>query len=351
MTRGRTAPDPVLVARLRAQLLTDRSGSDPVDVVERILAVQAQDGRGFRLAVRARSTVAAASAVDRALTDDRSLVVDWLGRGTLHLVTAEDRHWLHALLAPQLTTATKRRLEQEGVDPAMAERGVALVARTLREDGPQSRAQLRERLDAIGVRTQGQALVHLLGAATTQGHVLRGPVAGGEQLFADPLTWLGPQPPLPDRAVLLAELARRYLVGHGPASDRDLAYWTGLTLGDARTGLAGVHHLVEHADGLVSLRTEEPDDTALPEPVLLGPFDPLLHGWVSRALVLGEDLGVVTSNGIFRPVTLVDGRAPAVWRLAGGTLTWEVRDGWALAPRAEQALRRDADAVRTYLAD
>jgi hypothetical protein len=49
-------------------------------------------------------------------------------------------------------------------------------------------------------------------------------------------------------------------------------------------------------------------------------------------------------------VALVDGRAPAVWRLAGGTLTWEVRDGWALAPRAEQALRRDADAVRAYLA-
>jgi hypothetical protein len=291
-----------------------------------------------------------ASAVDRALTVDRSLVVDWLNRGTLHLIRSEDRAWLHALLAPQLATATRRRLQQEGVDAAMAERGVALVARTLSEDGPQSRAQLRARLDSADVRTVGQALVHLLGAATIEGHVLRGPVLDGEQLFAHPLTWLGPPPSLPDRDVLLTELARRYLVGHGPATDRDLAYWTGLSLGDARRGLAGVRHLVERSDGLAALHDADPDDAELPDPVLLGPFDPLLHGWVSRELVLGEDLGVVTSNGIFRPVALVQGRAAAVWRLAGGVLTWEVREGWSLAKGAEQSLTLDADAVRAYLA-
>ena len=343
-------PDAVLLARLSAQLLTRPEAQDPVDVVERLLAVQAQDGRGFRLAVRARSTVPGASAVERALTEERSLVVDWLNRGTLHLVRSEDHAWLHALTAPRLRTSGNRRLRQEGVDPAMAERGVALIVQAVREDGPQTRAQLRDRLDAAGVRTAGQALVHILGAASYDGLVLRGPVVDGEQAFVDPESWLGPRPPLPDRDEALAELARRYLAGHGPARDHDLAYWTGLPLGDARRGLAGLRNLVDHGDGLVSLTAPE-DGLDAPEPVLLGPFDPLLHGWKSRELVVGDDEeGVVTSNGLFRPVALVDGVAVAVWRLAGGELTWSVREGRRLRPRAEAALRSDEARVRAYLA-
>ena len=339
----------VLAARLRAQLLTSREAADPVAVVDRLLAVQAQDGRGFRLAVRARSSVTSASDVDRALTDDRSLVVDWLGRGTLHLVRSEDHAWLHALTAVRRRTESARRLAQEGVDPAMAERGIAVVSRAVRDDGPQTRGQLRDRLDAAGVRTEGQALIHVLGAASYQGLLLRGPVVEGEQAFVDPESWLGPRPALPERDVLLAELARRYLAGHGPATADDLAYWIGLPLGDARRGLAGVRGLVDLGDGLVSLSA--PDDRDhLPAPMLLGPFDPVLHGWRSRALVVGDDEeGVVTSNGLFRSVALVDGHAVAVWRLAGGRISWTVREGRELDAAVEDELRADAARVLSYL--
>lgn len=339
----------VLAARMRAQLLTTRDAADPVAVVDRLLAVQAQDGRGFRLAVRARSSVASAYDVERELTDDRSLVVDWLGRGTLHLVRSEDHAWLHALTAVRRSTESARRLAQEGVDPAMAERGIDVVSRALREEGPQTRAKLRERLDAAGVRTAGQALIHVLGAASLRGLLLRGPVVDGDQAFVDPESWLGPRPALPERDVLLAELARRYLLGHGPASADDLAYWIGLPLGDARRGLAGVRGLVDHGDGLVSLAGQDAADD-LPAPVLLGPFDPVLHGWRSRVLVVGDDEeGVVTSNGIFRSVALVDGRAVAVWGLAGGRITWTVREGYRLDPEVESALSADGERVVAYL--
>ena len=76
----------------------------------RLLAVQGQDPRGFRLAVRARTRGLTAADVDRALTDDRSLVVTWLNRGTLHLVRSEDYPWLHALTAPPQATGIARRL-------------------------------------------------------------------------------------------------------------------------------------------------------------------------------------------------------------------------------------------------
>ena len=49
-----------------------------------------------------------------------------------------------------------------GVGDAQAARGVALIDTTLAEEGPLSRAQLRERLERARGPVRGQALVHLL---------------------------------------------------------------------------------------------------------------------------------------------------------------------------------------------
>ncbi len=95
------------------------------------------------------------------------------------------------------------------------------------------------------------------------------------------------QPEPVDREKALAELARRYLVGHGPADDRDLARWAGLPLRDARAGLAAIaSELEQRKDGLVDLKGR-PDPAPLPAPRLLGAFDPLLLGWTSREEVVG----------------------------------------------------------------
>src|SRR5918995_6476566 len=112
------------MARLTAQLLAGAPASDPVAVVERLLAVQGQDPRGARLAVRARTEGVTAADVDRALTDERSLLITWLNRGTLHLVRSDDYGWLHALTAPRQLKPTARRLSQLGVGAADADRGV-----------------------------------------------------------------------------------------------------------------------------------------------------------------------------------------------------------------------------------
>ena len=191
----------------------------------------------MRLAIRARTTGLCAADVDRALTEERSLLITWLNRGTLHLVRSEDYSWLHALTAPPHFTGTARRLAQEGVSAAAADRGVAAVERALAEEGPLTRAQLCERVARAGVRTEGQALVHVLALASLRGLVVRGPMCRREQAYVLVRDWLGEQPRSADRGSALAELARRYLVGHGPAGDRDLARWAGLPLRDARAGL------------------------------------------------------------------------------------------------------------------
>ena len=306
--------------RLAAQHLVGPPAGGVVQVVDRLLAVQAQDLRAARLAVRARTAGLTVADVDRLLAD-RSLVVTWLNRGTLHLVKIQDYWWLQRLTTPQLSTGNARRLAQEGVSPDQAERGVAVVEAALAAGGPQTRAQLREIVAAAGVPVAGQALVHILMLSAIRGLTVRGPVIGTEQAFVLVREWLGEPPEVTDRDTALAALARRFLAGHGPASERDLAKWAGITLGDARRGLrAAGADLEERPGGLVDLaRRQLPEGR--PRPKLLGGFDPLLHGWVDRTPVLGDNQGVVTSNGIFRPFALVDGRAVATWAFPRGRVT------------------------------
>jgi hypothetical protein len=337
----------VIAERLSSQLLAGPPARDPVEVARRLLAVQGQDPRGARLAIRARSTGLAAADVDSALTEDRSLLITWLNRGTLHLVASEDYAWLHALTAPPLLVGNARRLAQEGVAPDAAERGVAVIERALIEEGPLGRTQLRERLAAAGVRTEGQALVHLLMLASLRGLTVRGPMVGSQHAYALVRDWLGEAGPV-DRERALAELARRYLAGHGPADDRDLAKWAGLALRDVRAGLGAISaELHEREDGLLEL-ARHPAPAPLPGPRLLGAFDPLLLGWRSRAPVLEDShRGVVTLNGLFRPFALVRGRAAATWSISGNEVV--LKPFGRLARTDEVALRADGTDVMRYL--
>ncbi|HWH45166.1 MAG TPA: winged helix DNA-binding domain-containing protein [Thermoleophilaceae bacterium] len=340
-------PTPV-AERTRAQLLSGPRAASPVAVAQRLLAIQGQDPRGARLAVRARSRGLTASCVDRCLTDDRSLVVTWLNRGTLHLVASEDHHWLLALTAAGPTTSCMARLRRLGVPAASADRGVAAVERALAAEGPLIRDELRERIAAAGVPTEGQALVHVLMLACLRGLAVRGPMKGGEHAYVLVRDWLG-APPRRERDAALAELARRYLAGHGPASDRDLARWAGVPLGAARSGLRAIgREIEERAGGLVALRGAT-RARALPPPRLLGAFDPVLLGWTSRTDVIDPAHGTrIVDGGIFRSFALAEGRAVALWRLQRGRVEIE-----PLAPIPEEvvgALEREARDVERFLA-
>jgi len=326
----------LLAARLTAQLLAGPPARDPVAVAERILAVQGQDPRGFRLAVRARSQGVTAADVDRALTEERSLIVGWFNRGTLHLVRSEDYPMLQAVTTPPLRTSSERRLVQEGLSPRAAERGVAAIVNALADEGPLTSVALRERVARTGVRAEGQSLYHLLFKASLDGLVVRGPMAGKRQAYALVRDWLPDAKPV-DRDAVLGEFARRYLAGHAPANDRDLARWAGIPLRDARAGLAAVKPARES-------RRRTPE---LPRPKLLGAFEPCLLGWNSRADIVGDAPNLVTAGGMFYPFAMVGGRAVARWKLADGRLQL---DPFRRIPGPDRdALERDAEDVEAFL--
>jgi winged helix DNA-binding protein len=335
-----------IAERLTAQGLAGPPLKRPVDVAERLLAVQGQDPRGARLAVRARTAGLSAADVDRALTEQRALLITWLNRGTLHLIRSEDYPLLQSLTTPPLRTSADRRLRQEGLSEATIEKALKTVEKALAEEGPLSGKQLKERLEVARLQTAGQAFIHLMFLAAVRGISVRGPMLGKQHAYVLVEDWLGPQRP-PERDVALAELARRYLVGHGPADERDLARWSGLPLRDARAGLEAIaRRLRQREDGLVELR-RAPPPAPLPPPRLLGAFDPLLLGWISREEVVGPHKLLVTINGIFRPFALVDGRAVATWGLAGGKVT--IKHLGKVSKKAAAALEADAAAVQQFL--
>jgi hypothetical protein len=170
--------------------------------------------------------------------------------------------------------------------------------------------------------------------ATLRGVCVRGPVVGKEQAFVLLRDWL-PRPKPVAREKALRELATRYLASHHPATDRDLARWAGITLGDARKGLSGAKEPAVEA-------------APLPGPTLLGPYEELLMGWESRDLVLGDNRQVVTMNGIFKPIALVKGKAVATWSLPRGKV--QVEPFAPLASTVRTALQREAADVERFLA-
>ena len=321
----------VLEARFAAQLLAARRARDTAAVCEHLLAVQAQDLRSARLAVRARTQGSSASDVDRALTKERSVVIGWLNRGTLHLVRREDYWWLHALTTPPLFTGNTRRLAQLEVTPPVANRAVGVIERALADEGPLTRDQLRDRVRAVGVPTDGQALIHLLMLACLRGVAVRGPFIAGKHAYVLARDWLG-DPPRFDRPVALAELARRYLAGHAPADEHDLAKWAGLPLRDARAGLSAVAGKVARLP-----------DGGGPRAVLLDQWDPLLVGWRSREDLLRHYPLRGSASNHYRPFAYV--RALAV-------ATWSFRDGVAaIAEPFARLTRGDREALALDVVD
>jgi winged helix DNA-binding protein len=229
-------------------------------------------------------------------------------------------------------------VRQEGVSADDAERAVGIVERALADEGPLTRPELAERIAARGIRTEGQATPHLLLAAALRGIALLGPLRDGGQAFALARDWLGGEPAAVDREVALAELARRYLRGHGPASAADLAAWAGVPLRDARAGLEAIAGELTTRGDLIDLAAREAPPDAIPAR-LLPAFDPYLLGWKDRSFAVpaAHAKRVHPGGGMLRATATVDGRAVGTWTLPGGTVDLQLFGRVSAATRADLA--------------
>ena len=153
-----------------------------------------------------------------------------------------------------------------------------------------------------------------------------GPVEGRTQRFVLLDEWAPAASDAPaGRDETLGELFAGYVSGHGPVTLKDFAWWTGLTLGDARAGLAAAGDRVERFPGDDVERFTAPGmaDAASHRPtgaLALAAFDEYFLGYTDRSAVCDprhHDRVIPGGNGVFQPVLVVDGRVIGTWRRAG----------------------------------
>ena len=306
--------------RLVNQRIEGERFEKPEEVVRWLGAIQAQDYPQALWAVGLRLRSATVADVERAVAEGRILRT-WPMRGTLHFVPPEDARWMLELSASRVLARDGRRLGQLGLDEVLMERCKELFYVALRGNRRLSRPEMMRLLEEAGVRTEGQRGYHILWYLSQEGMICPGPMQGKQQTFVLLEEWVPNLREL-SREESLAELAGRYFASHGPATVHDFAWWAGLTVTEARSGLeARMPGLIsEKIDGKEYwMASDAPDHTAYDEAGvhLLPAFDEYLLGYRDRTAALArEDASKIVpgGNGVFRPTIVVGGRVVATWK-------------------------------------
>ncbi|RAX23180.1 MULTISPECIES: DNA glycosylase AlkZ-like family protein [unclassified Actinomyces] len=403
------APREMSYLRILAQgLVPATTAPDVVEAVRRQLAVQGQQPSAVPHALILRADGATGSAVDAAFASGH-LVRSWPMRGTIHITTSADHHWLREALMHRSDAWTRQTEARLGIDDAVLGRAADAALTLIGREGPVTRVRLIEAwreaglldsADASSVRTWRRR--HLLVRLQRAGLLVQGPRRGNEHLIMDardlPGADTGPGGSggaahgAAGHRAALAEIARRYATSHGPVSAADLARWTTLPQAEAARaledaveitnaaaypvdpdtarvplvraraegGLRGSVRLLEAGAGarpgrdVLYLRADLPEllegsRRAAGRTLFLPSFDELHVGYKDRLCLTdaaGERLICPASNGMFRPLLVDRGRVVAV-RPVGEGLLWA--DGARRSARLEQSVERAVRRVERRL--
>ena len=271
----RTVPrDWVIHRRLATQRLSGAPLPRAADAVRLLTCVQSQDAplAAHSLAMRSRDTsYAGVLAAQSAGGWVRTHIL----RPTWHYVAPEDLRWIQSLTGAKVEGGMPARHHGLGLTPEVKERGLELLQELLSGGRALTRKEIGPQFAAAGLPGPGEAMAHQLMSAEVRAVICSGPPRGSEHtyvLVSDTIpaaasdSW--------SREQGLVELTHRFYAGHGPASERDLQRWSGLTLTEIRSATA---ELTSSA----SLRSSHPLEAVECEGQTLW-FDPTVSGRTTR---------------------------------------------------------------------
>jgi hypothetical protein len=306
--------------------------SSAEEVVGWLGAVQAQDFAGAKWALGLRMKEATDSSVEKAFNDGAILRTHIL-RPTWHFVTPADIRWIQALTAPRVNVVNAHMYRQLELDEKLFASSNALITKVLSGGQQLTREELGAALAAGGIEASGMRLGYIVHRAELDAVVCSGPRRGKQ------FTYMLVDERAPGGRVLakdeaLAELTFRYFAGHGPATVRDFAWWSGLTMAEVKRGIEIVGsgldseriHGAEYWYPPSTVPMREDRDAAF----LLPTYDEFFMGFTGESRAAGLDAKVL----IFDSMVVLDGQIAGTWRrtIKGGAVDLEVK---MLPPYAE----------------
>jgi hypothetical protein len=338
---------PLPPRRLTNQKLGRSTLTTAAGVVGWMGAVQAQEYLPAQWAIGLRAPTLTAGDVEAAFARGEILRTHVL-RPTWHFVTPRDIRWMLALTGPRVAARMapyNRRLE---LDRRLFTRTHRAIARALEGGRALTRKELADVLARAGIKARKQRLAHIMMQAELDGIVCSGPRRDGQFTYAL-LSDRASSGPALEEDEALAELARRFCQSHGPATVRDFAWWSGLSMKDARRGVEAVSPPMrsETIDGLTMWSVEDTTPLRRGRSAHLLPiYDEYLNAYRDRAPIIDARVRASSARDDFGHYLVVDGRYVGTWRwLPGeGAITVRVMPYVSLTAAdlrlVEQAARR-----------
>jgi hypothetical protein len=309
----------VIVERLRTQHLLGPAFSDPAAEVRWLVAVQAQDFHAAKWSVGQRVKDATDASIELAFNDGRVLRTHVL-RPTWHFVVPEDIRWLLQVTGARVQSLNASICRSIGLDAKTLLNGGRSIGRALEGGRALTRQELRAGLARAGIDVRdGRRLAYIVMQAELEGLICSGPRRGRQftYMLLDERVPRSPAKPLDEAQ---AELACRYFEGHGPATLRDFAKWSGQTLTAARRAAASAGPSLRGAnvDGVeyfgMPSRRRRPLQGARVH--LLSIYDEYLIGYADYSLMCERAYGarLVGLGAALTGVVLVNGRLQGTWK-------------------------------------
>lgn len=311
------------IARLRLvsqQLTGSQTLTTPAQLAGWMGAMQAQDYPMLKWAVGVRLPGHTDAAVEAAVARAEVIRTHAM-RPTWHLIAATDVWWMLELTAPQIKAASRARHKELDITPELIAFSYDTFIRALEGGRSLSREVLKPLFVKAKVPLDDNRFAHLLMLAELDGILGSGVPERGKHTYAL-LSERVPHKALLSREESLARLALTYFRSHGPAALPDFIWWSGLPVGDARKALQMVQSQLASAvvDGETYwMSAALPDLAPAISPVYLLPaYDEYIISYKNRSasITAAHHAQAVSSNGIFRPMLVVDGVVQGIWSRA-----------------------------------
>lgn len=343
-----------------------------------LVALHATDATSPYLSAWARLAAFDLGDLDVALFDRRSLVKVPAMRRTVWMAPTGSVPMLHAACNDGVFERELRLLGSrvEGAGVAPTGHGATWLAgvvddtlTALEAAGEATASELAAAVPALSGRIpQGKdtswegamtVSTHVLSLLSARGAIVRGRPRGSwistQYRWAPMSAWQDDRLPRVDPTTARAELALAWLAAFGPATERDLKWWTGWTLGATRAALATVGAVeVELDDGLRGVALADDLDAEPPvEPwvALLPPLDPTVMGWSERGFYLGDHGPLVYDTaGNAGPTVWANGRVVGAWTIPPeGDVRWAAFE--PVGREVEEMIDAEAERLTTWFAD